>query len=453
MISTAALLTLVPAVLAIPSNIKRTGPDGASVLSTIVAGTTTYYSRGCYDELKSGQHALQHEITSTLTSISATTCVVGCQLAGYSIAGVMNGNQCFCDNAMSPDAPELDAEQCDSACSGNSLEVCGGVWHYDIYYTSSTGDIPAPTPVTQVTTGGQNWVNLGCYVDQLCAATCKDEGYAVAGIEWGRECYCGNTIYNPTLAPLSECNQACSGDSTKACGDQDRILFYTVDGKQPNTASNSCGPSSSSSTASSSISTSISSSISSSYSSSSSTTMQPTTTRPTTASSSATKPCTTSSTTPKPTTTRPCTTSTTPKPTTTKPCTTSTRPTSTPTPPKPQPTCGRPNKHDGYIHQGCYNENPWWRSINQYSFSSNSMTPSMCSDKCFSKGFKYAALEKGTDCYCGNNCPTSQAPSSHCNKPCKGDSQWIGGGNSGKITVYKSVILGYPRWAWPWGWN
>lgn len=48
----------------------------------------------------------------------------------------MYGNQCLCDNAMSADAPLLDAMQCDLECAGNVNEVCGGVWHYDIYTTS-----------------------------------------------------------------------------------------------------------------------------------------------------------------------------------------------------------------------------------------------------------------------------------------------------------------------------
>jgi hypothetical protein len=37
---------------------------------------------------------------------------------------------------MSALAPLLDAEQCDLSCAGAPDEVCGGVWHYDIYTTS-----------------------------------------------------------------------------------------------------------------------------------------------------------------------------------------------------------------------------------------------------------------------------------------------------------------------------
>jgi WSC domain len=80
--------------------------------------------------------ALNHDISSTLTSITVENCITGCAAAGYSIAGVMNGDQCLCDNAMSVNSPLLDAQQCDVNCTGNATEVCGGVWHYDIYTTS-----------------------------------------------------------------------------------------------------------------------------------------------------------------------------------------------------------------------------------------------------------------------------------------------------------------------------
>ncbi len=88
--------------------------------------------------------ALNHDITtslldvvtSILTPVTVDNCVAGCASRGYSIAGVMNGNQCLCDNAMSSVAPVLDAEQCDRSCAGNSTQVCGGTWHYDIYSTS-----------------------------------------------------------------------------------------------------------------------------------------------------------------------------------------------------------------------------------------------------------------------------------------------------------------------------
>lgn len=80
--------------------------------------------------------ALNHDISSTLSSITVENCIAGCASDGYSIAGLMNGNQCLCDNAMSRNSPALDATQCDLNCSGNTTEVCGGTWHYDIYSTS-----------------------------------------------------------------------------------------------------------------------------------------------------------------------------------------------------------------------------------------------------------------------------------------------------------------------------
>lgn len=51
MLAITSLLALVPAALAMPSLSERTGPTGTVVLSVITNGTT-FYHRGCFDELK-----------------------------------------------------------------------------------------------------------------------------------------------------------------------------------------------------------------------------------------------------------------------------------------------------------------------------------------------------------------------------------------------------------------
>jgi len=56
MIAIASLLALVPAALAMPSLLERTGPTG-TVVPTVTTNGKTYYARGCFDELK-GKHTL-----------------------------------------------------------------------------------------------------------------------------------------------------------------------------------------------------------------------------------------------------------------------------------------------------------------------------------------------------------------------------------------------------------
>jgi hypothetical protein len=51
MLAITSLLALVPAALALPSLSERTGPTG-SVVPSVLTNGTTFYHRGCFDELK-----------------------------------------------------------------------------------------------------------------------------------------------------------------------------------------------------------------------------------------------------------------------------------------------------------------------------------------------------------------------------------------------------------------
>ena len=54
---------------------------------------------------------------------------------------------------------------------------------------------------------------------QKCIWECKKKGFAYAGVEYGNQCYCGNTR-PPTSALLdpSQCNYRCEGDNSQMCG-------------------------------------------------------------------------------------------------------------------------------------------------------------------------------------------------------------------------------------------
>ncbi|GKT49252.1 WSC domain-containing protein [Colletotrichum spaethianum] len=60
-----------------------------------------------------------------------------------------------------------------------------------------------------------------------CMANCT--GFDYWGTEYGRECYCGNSLVaSTTAAPLSDCSMQCSGDSTQYCGAGNRIELYST---------------------------------------------------------------------------------------------------------------------------------------------------------------------------------------------------------------------------------
>ena len=56
---------------------------------------------------------------------------------------------------------------------------------------------------------------------ETCMSTCAGKGFSMAGVEFGQECYCGNTLANGLGQPLSDdsqCNMPCAGDNSEQCG-------------------------------------------------------------------------------------------------------------------------------------------------------------------------------------------------------------------------------------------
>lgn len=98
---------------------------------------------------------------------------------------------------------------------------------------SPSGDCSPPRPDTGVYAGGMTY--RGCYTDQLpptlpfntdinpsinsvdaCTSVCNDAGYKIAGMEFGQECWCGNSLGEAAQGPLidASCSTACSGTSS-----------------------------------------------------------------------------------------------------------------------------------------------------------------------------------------------------------------------------------------------
>ena len=55
----------------------------------------------------------------------------------------------------------------------------------------------------------------------------EDEGYVYAGVQWGRECFCGNAPPpDDAIVDQSECDWVCSGDQNLICGALWRMNVY-----------------------------------------------------------------------------------------------------------------------------------------------------------------------------------------------------------------------------------
>lgn len=176
---------------------------------------------------------------------------------------------------------------------------------------------------------------------ESCAANCT--GFAYWATEYGRECYCGNSLDSTSAsAPLADCNMVCGGDATEYCGAGNRLeLYLTTASQLPSSTSTS--------TASTSISTSSTASTSTSISTSS--TKSTTTTSTSTTTSSSVAPTGTLGV---------------------------------------KPTVGK------YTFVGCQTEGTGVRALSADSYAADAMTLESCAAYCSS--FSYFATEYGREC-------------------------------------------------------
>ncbi|KAM3508392.1 hypothetical protein MY10362_001195 [Beauveria mimosiformis] len=184
--------------------------------------------------------------------LTLQSCAASCAKAGYSIAGAEFHSQCFCDNHIINGGSKANStDECDTPCSGNSTQNCGGS---DRMTIMSVGQPKIQlAPVTLQAVG--NWKYHGCYEDnvnqskvffwqnlfpdvmtpEMCLNRCADFGYMAAGLEYGQECYCGDPeniiVKKSTKKAEKECDVPCVGNSSAFCGGGSRLSTYFWGGK------------------------------------------------------------------------------------------------------------------------------------------------------------------------------------------------------------------------------
>ncbi|XP_027570663.2 WSC domain-containing protein 2 [Pipra filicauda] len=98
---------------------------------------------------------------------------------------------------------------------------------------------------------------------------------------------------------------------------------------------------------------------------------------------------------------------------------------------------GREKEEDRARYIGCYVDNTRQRTLRGMSFFDyKKMTVFRCQDNCAERGYLYAGLEFGAECYCGHKIQASNASESECNMECKGErSNTCGGIN--RLSIYR----------------
>lgn len=193
--------------------------------------------------------------------MTAEACIDFCSSRGFQYAGAEYSIECFCGNELAPGAAQLADSDCSMPCSGDSTQPCGAGGRLSLYYTTeAVGPKADPTGPAQPPEIG-DYVWHGCRTEatgmralseatfasddmtlEACEAFCS--AYTYFGVEYARECYCGNS-FNPgsVLAPASECSFTCSGDPSQYCGAGNRLSVYAKNGTAPPSSTTPGGPS------------------------------------------------------------------------------------------------------------------------------------------------------------------------------------------------------------------
>ncbi|KAJ6460214.1 WSC domain-containing protein [Mycena sanguinolenta] len=108
------------------------------------------------------------------------------------------------------------------------------------------------TLASPTTIGGyKQWNPIGCWGDstsaralrhlvavasrnmtvESCLDSCAAGGYILGGLEYGDECYCGNTLLY-MYGSSESCDMPCSGNASEVCGGPKSLDLYQVAGTQ-----------------------------------------------------------------------------------------------------------------------------------------------------------------------------------------------------------------------------
>lgn len=114
-------------------------------------GLAGYTSLGCYQDFyPSGRTLNGYSLISS--SMTLELCEITCNQQGFPIAGVENGDECYCGNAITLCATQVSSSSCSMTCAGNNKEICGGSNVLNVYAVSGYGISAQCTSTTTMKT-------------------------------------------------------------------------------------------------------------------------------------------------------------------------------------------------------------------------------------------------------------------------------------------------------------
>ncbi|KAH9907829.1 WSC domain-containing protein [Xylariomycetidae sp. FL2044] len=234
---------------------------------------------GCASEV-SGR-ALNRAGTAR-ADMTIQTCLRFCssQTPPLPLAGLEYANECFCGTVLPPSSQSslssssnTNNNKCAMPCAGDKTQICGGPGLLSVYRNASVADEVVPQKVDSVSAevgaggggGGENnkWTYKGCFAEpqtggqralglammgddslslEKCVGFCGGKGYKLAGVEYARECWCGNEMKTSSSSSSSStdavvavvdekrCGMQCSGNKGQFCGGPGALGVYARGG-------------------------------------------------------------------------------------------------------------------------------------------------------------------------------------------------------------------------------
>ncbi|KAI1857602.1 uncharacterized protein JN550_013114 [Neoarthrinium moseri] len=209
----------------------------------VAPGGSSYV--GCVSEINGGRTL--NAWSTARADMSIDLCLSLCSKQGLPFAGVEYGNECFCGTQLAP-AARVDpgAGFCDMRCGGNKAQVCGGRSLLSVFKNASMAGPAIPPKAGD----GGAFAFAGCYEESspralpaavtndggmtvdACARFCDRQGFAFAGLEYGRECWCAKAI-TPAARKTDDgrCDMQCAGAAgSQYCGGSGAIQIYSKAG-------------------------------------------------------------------------------------------------------------------------------------------------------------------------------------------------------------------------------
>ena len=202
--------------------------------------TRQYTAKGCQSEPQNTRALTGKSFNDDAMTVEK--CAAGC--AGYSYFGLEYYHECYCGNAISAGSSGLTNGECKFPCAGDSAQTCGGDWALNLYAFDAPSGTTTSVSTTPTAPANAQFTADGCWTDSTsdrvlagavfyddlmtigkCQAICST--FQVFGVEYGRECYCGNSLKDSsTQRDTAECSFACPGNPSQKCGAGDRLNVY-----------------------------------------------------------------------------------------------------------------------------------------------------------------------------------------------------------------------------------